>query len=315
MQHSRESLIIMKIITYDQLEDRSDIYLLWAKSFGFYCTSNWIDEWAPQDVRLKDTPIGFCAVERNKLLGFVGVMRLPTRNKYGETENVGGIWAVATRPALGRKGIGRRLLDTAEDYLREQGMRLSILTTSRSIVAYRWYSEIGYKEIDAVNRYPHFYKFPRNTKRKSRKGSGKINRSKVLKLLHQHLRNNCGFTYRDDALLRFVETRGSISPEYSFVGNDAYFLGSRSAGTLLISEILAPTQKAYRELLKKAESMAPDAVYSRFVFEDKASKSFARANYQMDPEEYHVAMWKSLDGTKFGDVFDKSFVMPRLDFF
>ncbi len=306
----------MRIVTYRELKDRSDIYLLWAKSFGFFCSSKWIDDWAPQDVRLMDSPIGFCAVEKGKLLGFVGVMHLPTRNKHGETETVGGIWAVATRPAQGRKGIGRKLLDAAENSLRQQGISLSLLTTSRAIVAYRWYAEVGYKEIEAVNRYPHFYKFPRRKPgARIRKGSSKLDRARVLKLLHQQLRNRCGFTYRDETQMRLLELRGVINPTYCHVGEDSYFLANEALGTLQISEILAPTQKAYRDMIKRAESMTREAVYSRFVYNDKAIAAFQRAGYKSDPEEFHVAMWKSLDGTMFTDLFDKSFVMPRLDFF
>jgi len=306
----------MNILTYNQLNDKSDIFLLWAKSFGFHCTSDWIDMWAPQDVRLQGTPIGFCAVENEKLLGFVGVMHLPTRNKHGDTEAVGGIWAVATRPTTGRRGIGRKLLDAAENHFREQGIRLSLLTTSRSIVAYRWYSEVGYSEIEAVNRYPHFYQFPRHSPNvELGKGTGDVDRHHILEIFHKHIRNNCGFTYRDEALMRFLEFRGPVDYRHSVVEEDAYFIATGSLGTLLISEILAPNQKSYSDLLKRAESMTREAVYSRYVFDENAAIAFEKARYRTDPEEYNVAMWKSLDGTKFSDIFDESFVMPRLDFF
>jgi len=191
-----------------------------------------------------------------------------------------------------------------------------LLTTSRAIVAQGWYESVGYREIEIVNSYPHFYKFLHDRKDQPlEKGTGRQFRKRVLEILHHHLRNHCGFTYRDENLMRFLEFRGPVNYKASFIADDAYFLATESLGTLLISEILAPSQKAYRELLKKAESMTREAVYSRFVFEPKAIKSFEQAGYRMDPEEYHVAMWKSLDGTKFSDVYDKSFVMPRLDFF
>lgn len=75
--------------------------------------------------------------------GQVGVFRLPVVTTTGK-EEVGGLWAVCTHPSFRRQGIASRLSEEAHDRMRQAGLRLSTLGTSRHLGAYLLYQKHGY---------------------------------------------------------------------------------------------------------------------------------------------------------------------------
>lgn len=87
------------------------------------------------------------AVEDNKVLGQVGVFRLPMVSTEGR-EDVGGVWAVSTHPNYARRGIASTLLDEAHTRMREAGLRFSTLGTDHSRVSYRLYQRHGYVDMN-----------------------------------------------------------------------------------------------------------------------------------------------------------------------
>ena len=82
-------------------------------------------------------------VEDNKVLGQVGVFRLPMISTDGR-EDVGGVWAVSTHPNYAGRGIASALLDEAHTRMRDAGLRFSTLGTSRSGVSHKLYQRHGY---------------------------------------------------------------------------------------------------------------------------------------------------------------------------
>ncbi len=66
-------------------------------------------EWK-EDPRVKDGPVGFCMLDGRKVVGFVGVLDMPTRNLKGEVEHVGGIYGVYTLPSYAKRGIATALM-------------------------------------------------------------------------------------------------------------------------------------------------------------------------------------------------------------
>lgn len=87
------------------------------------------------------------AVEDDKVLGQVGVFRLPMISTEGR-EDVGGVWAVSTHPNYAGRGIASALLDEAHARMREAGLRFSTLGTSRSGVSHRLYQRHGYADMN-----------------------------------------------------------------------------------------------------------------------------------------------------------------------
>ena len=103
----------MKIVTYRELEPKNDFMMLMDLAFWWPLSPKTMEERIRTDARLKDGPVGFCAVEDDRLVGHAGVMDIPTRTAEGKEEIVGGIWAVATNPNRARQGISKILMEKA----------------------------------------------------------------------------------------------------------------------------------------------------------------------------------------------------------
>ncbi len=85
------------------------------------------------------------AVEDDKVLGQVGVFRLPMISTEGR-EDVGGVWAVSTHPQQSNRGVASLLLNEAHTRMRNAGLRFSTLGTNRYRVGYRLYQHNGYED-------------------------------------------------------------------------------------------------------------------------------------------------------------------------
>lgn len=80
------------------------------------------------------------------LAGQVGVFRLPVVSING-AEEVGGVWAVCTHPAMAHRGIASALLDEAHARMRDAGLRFSTLGTGRYRLAHSLYLKHGYEDV------------------------------------------------------------------------------------------------------------------------------------------------------------------------
>lgn len=87
------------------------------------------------------------AVEDDRVLGQVGVFRLPMMSTEGR-EDVGGVWAVSTHPNYAGRGIASALLEEAHNRMREAGLRFSTLGTGRSRVSHKLYQRHGYVDMN-----------------------------------------------------------------------------------------------------------------------------------------------------------------------
>ena len=87
------------------------------------------------------------AVEDDRVLGQVGVFRLPMISTEGK-EEVGGVWAVSTHPNYAGRGIASALLEEAHNRMRGAGLRFSTLGTGRSGVSYKLYQRHGYVDMN-----------------------------------------------------------------------------------------------------------------------------------------------------------------------
>jgi ribosomal protein S18 acetylase RimI-like enzyme len=311
---------IMQILPYTELEDKSDIYLLWQKSFGWPATPDWHRKQLEQTSRLKGGPIGMCALEDGKLLGFVGIMTIPTRTKDRTIEQVGGIWGIATRPSARRRGTARKLLEESENWMRKHNYRIAMLTTSRAIVAHKWYESVGYKEIEKVNRLPFYYKLfspPRNPEKYLRRinQAYDLDFKQVSKLFNRFTEKRSGFTIRTADDLKPVETLGVLSRDCSISTESGYLLARESTATIRVGEVFAESVASCRELIKFAEARAQYAVGVIHPDHPVVLETLEKMSYKSDPGSYDVVMWKSLDGTAFDDLYDGSFYLSRNDWF
>jgi GNAT superfamily N-acetyltransferase len=107
------------------------------------------------DPRVRNGPAGFCAIKDERLVGFVGVWDLPTRNLDGDIAYIGGIYGVATLPSYMRKGICTALMSAAHEYFKQKGYLFSFLSAMPTSVAYNIYKTMGYKDL---TEFPSAYK-------------------------------------------------------------------------------------------------------------------------------------------------------------
>jgi ribosomal protein S18 acetylase RimI-like enzyme len=117
----------MEIITYRELEPKDEFMVLMEMGFMSPLSPTKFEELINLDIRLRNGPVGFCAVKNGGLVGFVGVMDIPTRTVEGTEEMVGGIYDVATNPAFAKRGICKVLMDRAHQYFQEKGYSFSFL--------------------------------------------------------------------------------------------------------------------------------------------------------------------------------------------
>src|SRR5512141_1318699 len=136
---------MMKILEYDDI-DPFDAFQVSVLALEFALTPEHAAHIRQSDPR----PFPFFAiyaVEDDRVLGQVGVFRLPMISTEGR-EDVGGVWAVSTHPNYAGRGIASALLDEAHTRMRDAGLRFSTLGTNRPRVAYRLYQQHGYVDMN-----------------------------------------------------------------------------------------------------------------------------------------------------------------------
>ena len=69
----------MEIIPYREFQTKNEFLPLIDQAFPWYFTPKHHKKIIRIDQRFKNSPAGFCAVEDNRLVGFVGVMDIMTR--------------------------------------------------------------------------------------------------------------------------------------------------------------------------------------------------------------------------------------------
>jgi GNAT superfamily N-acetyltransferase len=134
----------MKIIEYDDADPLQVLHLtMLALDFPF--TPEHATHVRRTDPRLLPF-FTLNAVEDDKVLGQLGVFRLPMISTEGR-EDVGGVWAVSTHPAHSGRGVASALLEEAHIRMRDAGLRFSTLGTDRYRTAYKLYQQHGYVDM------------------------------------------------------------------------------------------------------------------------------------------------------------------------
>lgn len=145
MNNPSPEILPIKILEYDEVDPLSVLNLtMLALEFPFS------PEHATHIRRTDPRPFPcftINAVQDEKVLGQVGLFRLPHITKEGR-EDVGGVWAVSTHPQYAGQGIASRLLDEAHARMRDAGLRFSTLGTNRYRVGYRLYQKHGYVDMN-----------------------------------------------------------------------------------------------------------------------------------------------------------------------
>jgi GNAT superfamily N-acetyltransferase len=133
----------MEILTYDEV-DADGVTLLDWTCFRWHLTRDLADRLRRQDPWLPDS-FALYAVEDDEAVAQVGTAFVDTDTVDGK-ETVGFIWGVCTLPGSARRGYATALMAESHRIMRERGVRIAVLGTRRSFVAYDLYHRLGYRD-------------------------------------------------------------------------------------------------------------------------------------------------------------------------
>lgn len=304
----------MEIVTYRELEPKDDFMVLMEMGFGAPVTPATFAENINRDIRLKNSPVGFCAVENGKLAGFVGVIDIPTRTVDGKEEMVGGIYAVATNARFAKRGICKTLMEKAHQHFREKKYPFSFLTTSRTIIAYALYVRMGYVEVEKVNQYPMAYKVLGKS-REGKKPKAKLNYDKVYQIHQEFVKDKTGFVIRQKDFGGLFAQWETFDKNKSIQKQNGYALTREVRKTIKIQELLSLDEPTYEKLLEQVESIAPAGVLDRLVTDEKLLKIYKKRGYSLQEGSNSVLMVKKLGDREFEDAYGDKFHIGLLDYF
>ncbi len=304
----------MRIAAYRELESRDELLPLFQHAFWWPFSPREFEKTIKADPRLQHSPVGYAGIKKNRLVGFVGVMDIATRTLEGSEEKVGGIWGVVTHPAYAREGISTVLMERSHEYFREEGYRFSLLNTSKSLVAYRFYRKLGYK---GVMTYPSVYKVIT----KQKKMPEKINRkmrldwNKVLEIFDQATKDRTGFVVRSPRYGKMLETRKRIQPRKSIVADKGYALLKEEGGNVAIQEIVAFTREETDRLIIQSEEKAKKTIIAEAVLNNDLQKAYLSHRFMLLEDSYDLLMSKALTRTNFRKIYGRKFYAAATDYF
>ncbi|MFH0931328.1 MAG: GNAT family N-acetyltransferase [Candidatus Zixiibacteriota bacterium] len=304
----------MKIVTYRQLEPKDSFMLLMDQSFWWPLSPSQLEKIINLDIRLKNGPVGFCAVENGNLAGFVGVMDIPTRTVSGNEETVGGIWCVATSPRFAKRGICKTLMDRAHQYFQEKKYNFSFLVTSRTIIAYAIYVKMGYVEVEKVNLYPEAYKVFNEVKPEMKSETG-LDSAKIFNIYQEYVKDKTGFVARQKDFLKLFSERTRFDEKKSIRVENGYALVGGPREVARIMELVSLDERTYHKLLDQVEAFAPNGVIDRMITDKKLLEIYKDRGYRIEEGDHGVVMVKKLDKVEFEEKYGDAFHIGMMDLF
>jgi len=242
----------LKVSTYRELESKDGLLPLLDHAFNWIFDERQFDDFMKIDPRLKNSPVGFCALENGRIIGYVGVMDVTTRTLGDALEQVGGLYGVTTLPGFTRRGIFTTLMGKAHEYFREKGYRFSFLGTSPALVAHRLYEKLGYTD---VVEYPSAYKVVRN---KSRNAcvEGLVSAfepQRMLNIYNKATKGRTGLVIRDIPYLNMLKKIERIKPEHLLLDDEGYVVFREDKATIWVRELIATGKKETEKLVAATE--------------------------------------------------------------
>lgn len=276
----------MQVKTLDEI-DPHEAYRLSAAAFGWTLTEREMRRICRRDPRYSfGLPV--YAVERGRVLAQVVPMRFPVRLATG-VEAVGGLQGVCSHPSVWGRGYAWRLMEHVHAMFREDGLRISTLTTSRNIRGYGVYSRLGYvdlapfwlgtKAIPAKRR-----KTPPVRIRKARK----TDLPRIHELYRSATRGLLGWTERSAAELPAAfATFPPVRPRYRVAvrgGRIVGYLRTRPDSGALMEEVIAARAGDFRAIVAAMEAKVRGAVATaNWITCARDAARFRRLGYRLDP--------------------------------
>ncbi len=305
----------MEIVSYRELEPKDDFMMLMDLAFWWPITPKAMEKEISLDVRLKNSPVGFCAVEGGRLAGYVGVMDIPTKTLSGEIETVGGVWSVATNPGLARRGICKTLMGKAHEYFESRNYRFSFLCTGRTIIAYEIYRKMGYQEIETVNQLMCVYKVLNRAASKYTSFFPRIDPERIYQIYSKFTEGKTGFVVRQQDFVTMYLMRKKFDEKKSILKPKGYALLAESQNVMRVRDLAALDYDTYGELIDETERLAQGGVINGSVAEEALVDLYRSKGYRLQRGHSGVMMVKQLAQADANEVYGGNFYLAPLDWF
>ena len=306
----------MRILTYRELDRKSVLLALMEQAFGWPFNPPEFEKAIKADPRLKDGCVGFCAINKEEVLGYVGVMDLATRTIDGRVERAGGIYGVATMPGHTRQGVCTALLNHVHEYFVEKGYRFSFLTTSPTIVAYGLYEKLGYSD---VTSFPGVYKLKEKTEKRKASESEKTSKldfDRMLKIYCEYVKDRTGLVIRDKAYMKMLAKLYEIAAKECITTQGGYIIFKKEKKLVRIRELIAQDQEEMNRLIRLVEGKAQNVVFSRAVLDPVMRQVYKSHGFTVLETGHGVLMVKELTADiAFNEAYSNRFYMSALDHF
>ena len=305
----------MKIETYRELKLKDELFPLIDQALWEYLNPIEFEQDIEADPRLKHSPIGYAAIEKGLMIGFVGVMDMVTRSVDGSEVKVGGIWDVATHPAHTRMGVATALMQRTHESFQEMDCQFSFLTSGRADIAYSFYEKLGYKE---VLTFPSAYKIIKPAKKLVKVAEGKMKSdwNRILRVYSQVTEDRTGLVVRSEEYMKMLERRKFIQPEKTIQTEKGYVLLKEHEGKVSIKEIMAPTKEETIRLIREVEEKALKTVVDRAVLSERTMNAYRSEDYMTLTQSYGVLMAKPLTkSATFKGTYGDKFYLTSVDLF
>jgi len=304
----------MEIKYYSELKTKEQFSVLQYLGFRQALNYKTFDLRRELDYRFSGGPGGICALIDNKLVGFVGLMQIPTKTIMGN-ELVGGVWCVVTNPDYWGKGICSTLMEKAHEYFVEMGCRFCFLSTSKGLISYNLYKKLGYEEINSFQGFPKVFKF-------SKTKTGKINKlssidiKKANVLFKEFAKNFTGFVIRPSDFIDFQKWNGRYEDQVSVQCEGGYALASHNSGHLVIEEFISMNDVVATTILKRLESKSEGLLIDPIVSYEGHKKIYQKRKYVFEESQNFVFMVKPLvANAKFFESYGDKFYINALSVF
>ena len=304
----------MDIVTYRELEPKDDFMLLMEMGFGSPLSPVRFEKIIDLDIRLRNGPVGFCAVENGRVLAFVGVMDIPTKTVDGDEMMVGGIYDVVTHPGFAKRGLCRALMDRAHAYFEENKYPFSFLLTNRTIIAYALYKKMGYVEIEKFSQYPTAYKILRKDE-PEKKLQAELNPEKIHKLYFEYVKDKTGFVVRQKDFINVFLAWKNFESKRPIHQQNGYALIAEMRGSVRIRELISLDDRTYWSLLDQVESLAEAGIVDRLVADENLLEIYKARGYNIQQGDHLTFMVKKLSDFEFESTYGDGFQIRALDLF
>jgi GNAT superfamily N-acetyltransferase len=302
----------MKILTYRELDSKDGLVPLLDHAFNWTFNQKLFDRGVKIDPRLKDSPVSFCALEDERIVGHVGVLDLLTRTVKGTVEPAGGIFGVATLPSYTSRGIATALMERAHEHFREEGYRFSLLGTRRVSTAHEWYKKLGYQHLTDCES---AYKILKNpSKPASAPNTGGIGIGEMTRIMSEFSKDRTGLVIRDEPYVKDLLRVSQIRPNQCIINREGYAIfREEGKSSMSIRELIALNDSQAGRLIATLEQRSKSIVCDRVILDKRLVKAYASRGYMISGN-HGVVMAKPLSADSFvKETYGSDFFMSGLD--